>query len=176
MEAGDGGWMVIQRNSKDGVNYFQNKKWRDYQEGFGELHAGKFWYGLKVLHCFTQTGQWELRIDFRFENKTWSYLHYNTFRVGTESKKYPLTIGGFTGITPTDPFMTHPLNGGKFSTSDNDNDASSGNCAVDHGGWWYNSCQHIFPIHQPPWVRLDSKLYDLLSMEMKIRPRDCIFQ
>ena len=38
-------------------------------------------------------------------NLTRSYLHYNTFSVGTESEEYPLTIGGFTGITPTDPFV-----------------------------------------------------------------------
>ena len=58
--------------------------------------------------------------------------------------EYPLTIGGFTGITPTDPFAYH--NGRKFS---NDNDQSGHNCAVqtgnakDNGGWWYNGCWRI---------------------------------
>ena len=75
----------------------------DFEERFGDLKSNKFWYGLKALYCFTQTGQWELRIDFQFENGTKSYLRYNTFIVGTDSKEYPLTIGGFTGITPTDP-------------------------------------------------------------------------
>ena len=98
------------------------------------------WYGLKALNCFTETGQWELRIDFQFENKTWSHLHYKQFKVGSSSAEYPLTIGGFTGITPADPFVTHPLNGMRFSTSDNDNDRNSGNCAGNYGGWWYNRC------------------------------------
>ena len=96
-------------------------------------------YGLKALNCFTETGQWELKIDFQFENKTWSHLHYKQFKVGSSSAEYPLTIGRFTGIT-TDPFVIH--NRMRFSTSDNDNDQSSGNCAVNHGGWWHNRCYH----------------------------------
>ena len=56
------------------------------------------------MNCLTKTGKWELRIDFEFQNKTTSYLHYNEFKVGSATDEYPLTIGGFTGITPTDPF------------------------------------------------------------------------
>ena len=171
----DGDWMVIQRNAKDGVDTFK-KQWKDYEEGFGDLKSSKLWYGLKALNRFTQTGQWELRIDFQFENNTWSYLHYNTFSVGTATKEYPLTIGGFTGTT-TDPFATHPLNGQRFSTVDNDNDRSGGNCANSNGGgWWHNGCWHINPNRQPPSVYLNSKSYNLLSTEIKIRPRDCIIQ
>ena len=48
----DGGWMVIQKNVKDGVHTF-NKQWKDFEEGFGDLKSGKFWYGLKAIHCFT---------------------------------------------------------------------------------------------------------------------------
>jgi len=150
--------------------------WKDCEEGFGDLKSSKFWYGLKALHCFTQTDQWELRIDFQFENTTWSHLHYNTFSVGTESKEYHLTIGGFTGIIPTDPFVTHPLNGQRFSTSDNDNDRHGGNCASSYNGWWHNSCYHICPNRPSPLIHLSSKNYYPLSMEMKIRPRDCIIQ
>ena len=62
-------WMVVQRNVKDGVKYFGDKKWKDYEEGFGSLKSSKFWYGLKALRCFTQTDQWELRIDLQFETK-----------------------------------------------------------------------------------------------------------
>ena len=94
------------------------------------------------MNCLTKTGKWELKIDFEFQNKTRSYLHYNEFKVGSATAEYPLTIGGFTGITPTDPFATHSLNGRKFSTYDNDNDPSSSyNCAAqinnvkDNGGW-----------------------------------------
>ena len=172
MDTTDGGWMVIQRNKKDGVKTF-NKKWKDYEEGFGDLSGDKLWYGLKALNCFTETGQWELRIDFQFDNKTWSHLHYKQFKVGSSSAEYPLTIGGFTGIT-TDPFVTHPLNGMRFTTIDNDNDQSRGNCAGQ--GWWHNDCYHIAPNRQPPEVEFNSKQYNLLSIEMKMRQHDCISQ
>ncbi|XP_065896257.1 fibrinogen-like protein A [Dysidea avara] len=117
----NGGWTVIQRR-KDGSENF-NRPWADYEKRFGDLN-GEFWYGLKAMNCLTQTGQWELRVDFEFPNKTRSYLHYNLFRVGNASEEYPLTIGGFTGETSTDPFSTYyHLNGMKFSTYDNDNDS-----------------------------------------------------
>ena len=172
MDTTDGGWMVIQRNKKDGVKTFE-KKWKDFEEGFGDLNGDKMWYGLKALNCFTETGQWELRIDFQFENKSWSHFHYKQFKVGSSSAEYPLTIGGFTGIT-TDPFVTHPLNNMKFTISDNDNDQSSGNCAG--SGWWHNNCNHIDLNYQPPRVYLNPKWYNLLSVEMKMRQRDYISQ
>ena len=165
--------MVIQRNNKVGVNIF-NRKWKDYEEGFGNLN-GKLWYGLKALNCFTETGQWELRIDFQFENNTWSHFHYKQFKVGSSSAKYPLTIGGFTGITFEDPFGTHSLNGIKFSTADNDNDQHRVNCAA-NDGWWYNRCSDIKPNQHPPYVYFSSKRYNLLSMEMKMRQHNCIMQ
>ena len=118
---------MIQRRV-DGSEDF-NRPWSDYEKGFGYLN-GEFWYGLKAINCLTQVGQWELRIDFEFKNKTRSYLHYNVFKVGSASEEYPLTISGFTGITPTDPFSTHPHSGRKFSTYDNDNDKHGVNCAT----------------------------------------------
>ena len=127
-ETADGGWTVIQRRKDVSVDF--NRPWSDYEKGFGDLN-GEFWYGLKNMNCLTQTGQWEFRVDFEFKNKTKSYLHYNVFKVGSATDEYPLTISGFTGITPTDPFSTRPLNSMKFSTYDNDNDRhSSENCAA----------------------------------------------
>ena len=37
-----------------------------------------------------------MRVDYQLSNKTWSYLHYNQFSVGSASEEYPLTVGGFT--------------------------------------------------------------------------------
>ena len=177
METSDGGWLVIQRNIKDKVQTF-NKKWSDYEQGFGDLNGDrKLWYGLKPFSCLTKNGQWELRIDFQFENKTWSHLHYKQFKVGNTSAEYPLTIGGFTGVTSTDPFVTHPLNGMRFSTSDNDNDQTGISCAGRHqNGWWFKSCDHINLNQQPPFVHLNSKDHHPLRVEMKIRQNDCIAQ
>ena len=71
--------------------------WADYQKGFGDLNT-EFWYGLEEMHYLLQIGQWEMRVDYQYSNKSWSYLHYNQFSVGSASEEYPLTIGGFTGV------------------------------------------------------------------------------
>ena len=179
----DGGWTVIQRR-KDGSENF-NRPWADYEKGFGDLN-GEFWYGLKAMNCLTQTGQWELRVDFKFPNKTRSYLHYNMFRVGSAIEEYPLTIGGFTGDTTEDPFSTHHhLNGMKFSAYDNDNDGwREGSCAkkvssaTGNGGWWYNQCWNINLNSQYNPARYGSialrgRYYNPGWIEMKIRPLNC---
>ena len=162
-----------------------NRPWSDYEKGFGDLN-GEFWYGLKSMNCLTQTGQWELRVDFEFQNKTRSYLHYNVFKVGSVTDEYPLTISDFTGITPTDPFLIgRPLNGKKFSTYDNDNDALNNiNCAakiennIGNGGWWYNNCWFINPNakfypREGGFLLLAGTWYNPRWIEMKIRPLNC---
>ena len=89
---------MIQRRKDGSVDF--NRPWSDYEKGFVDLN-GEFWYS---LNCLTQTGQWELRVDFEFKNKTRSYLHYNVFKVGSATDEYPLTISGFTG---TSLILTH---------------------------------------------------------------------
>ena len=107
------------------------------------------------------------------------------FKVGSASDEYPLTISGFTGITPTDLFAYH--NSMKFSSYDNDNDKNGGNCAVqldktkDNGGWWYNSCWHInLNLNYNPAMYgsmyLAGTSYNPRWIEMKIRPLSCIPQ
>jgi len=144
------------------------------EEVFGMLKSTKFWYGLKELNKFTQTGQWELRTDFQFENKTWSHLHYQNFSVGNAMREYPLFIDGYGGIVFEDPFETISLDSEKFSTVDNDNDKNINNCAFSHGGWWYNSCSRIQPNQQPPMIYLGSSSYQLLAITLKMHPSDCI--
>ena len=169
MTTDGGGWIVVQRNKKDSLVDF-NKTWIDYEKGFGDLKK-EFWFGLSAIHCLTQRGQWEMRVDYQKNDKTWSYLHYNQFSVGSASEEYPLTVGGFTGVG-TDRFTSHPLNGMKFTTPDNDNDKWNSNCAANYkSGWWYNNCYHININQQPPQVRSS-----VLFSEMKIRPKDCITQ
>ena len=118
MTTDGGGWIVMQRNRQNSQLNF-NLNWTDYKDGFGNLNK-EFWYGLKELHCLTQRGQWEMRLDYQFNNKTWSYLHYNQFSVGSASEEYPLTVGGFTGVGG-DQFIPRDggtLNGMKFTTPD----------------------------------------------------------
>ena len=163
------GWIVIQRNRINSQLSF-NKNWREYEEGFGDLNKD-FWAGLELMHTLTQRGQWEMRVDYQKNDKTWFYLHYNQYSVGSASEEYPLTVGGFNGVG-TDLFAKH--NGMKFTTPDNDNDkTSSHNCAVVYkSGWWYKDCYHINLNRQPPSIEISV----LLFIEMKIRPKDCITQ
>ena len=93
MTTGNGGWTIIQRNKQNSLVNFK-RNWTDYEEGFGDLNT-EFWYGLESIHCLTQKGQWEMRVDYQFTNKTWSYYHYNNFSVGSASEEYPLTAAGF---------------------------------------------------------------------------------
>ena len=146
------------------------KNWREYEEGFGDLNKD-FWGGLKLMHTLTQRGQWEMRVDYQHNDKTWSYLHYNQFSVGSASEEYRLTVGGFTGVG-RDMFAYH--NRWRFSTVDNDNDRAPGICADHHkSGWWFNYCVHISINKQPPAIY--GYVRTLLS-EMKICPKDCITQ
>ena len=169
MNTTNGGWIVIQRNKKNSLVNF-NRNWTDYEEGFGDLNT-EFWYGLENIHFLTKNGQWEMRVDYQINDKTWSYLHYNQFSVGNASEEYPLTVGGFTGVG-LEWFSHHT--GMKFSTSDNDNDNSGSNCAASfNSGWWYNNCQTININNRPPY---HGTYGSVLFSEMKIRPKDCITQ
>ena len=176
MTTDDGGWIVIQRNRiNNQLSISFNKNWREYEEGFGDLNKD-FWAGLELMHTLTQRGQWEMRVDYQFRNKTWSYLHYKNFSVGSASEEYPLTVGGFNGVG-ADRFAYQ--NTQRFTTVDNDNDkAPSFNCAHyrSGSGFWYNYCVNININHQPPVVLDSGDLADLLLTEMKIRPKDCITQ
>ena len=166
-----GGWIVIQRNKKSSAVNF-NRQWIDYEKGFGDLNT-EFWYGLEELHCLTQRGQWEMRVDFQKTDNTWSYLRYTQFSVGSANDEYPLTVGGYSGSISSGHALYY--NGMKFTTPDNDNDehTGNGNCAVDYkSGNWYKTCYYINLNQQPPSVDRKS----IIFAEMKIRPKDCIIQ
>ena len=182
-----GGWLVIQRRINGSVDF--NRYWSEYEEGFGNLPdddkdtTREFWIGLRSLHCLTNQGQWELRIDYMFPNKTKGYLLYHHFRVGPASDDYRLGISGFSGNTsdPITPGVGHNLNGMRFTTRDRDNDNWYNNCAVHHaggnaGGWWYDACSHI-NLNQQYNNRhsayLNGQWHYLPFIETKIRPLNC---
>ena len=171
MTTGGGGWIVIQRNKKGSLVSF-NRNWADYEKGFGDLNT-EFWYGLDEIHCLTQRGNWEMRLDYQKTDNTWSYLHYNYFSVGSAKDEYPLSATGFTGVgTDWLSYSSGNAQGMKFSTPDNDNDRRSSNCASSYkDGWWHNSCTHVGINDQPPFV-----YSSVLATEMKIRPRNCVIQ
>ena len=178
-----GGWLVIQRRIDGSVDF--NRYWSEYEEGFGNLPdddkdtTGEFWIGLRSLHCLTSQGQWELRIDYMFPNKTKGYLSYRHFRVGPASNDYQLSISGFSGNT-TDPIIAD-LNGLKFTTRDRDNDKwHRNNCAVhnsvNEGGWWYKNCSFIRPnnwYNHTYFIKLNGQWHSPPFIEIKLRPLNC---
>ena len=166
MDTDNGGWIIIQRN-KQGSGISFNRKWDEYEAGFGNLE-GEFWYGLKGLSCLTESGDWEMRLDFQKTDETWSYLHYAKFKVGSVNQKYPLTLTGFT--LKSGNLMAN-ANSMKFSTPDADNDHYRYNCASQtHSGWWYyNNCGELNINRSPPHMG-----DNVASTEMKIRYKDCL--
>ena len=131
-------------------------------------------FGMDWQQCIVlkQRGQWEMRVDYQKNDKTWSYLHYNQFSVGSASEEYPLTVGEYSGSIPSNDALY--FNGMKFSTPDNDNDESGGNCAVNlKSGYWYKNCHYIGLNRQPPYVYPPGSI---LFAEINIRPKDCIIQ
>ena len=175
---GGGGWLVVQRRQDGSVDF--NRTWLEYEDGFGKL-TGEFWYGLRALHCLTGQGGWEMRMDIKLANGTNIILQYEQFKVASAKDKYKLTVGGFQGTT-TDPMAYH--NGMYFTTKDNDNDKSSGNCALVYGlkqpigGWWYKHCwgggtaPNIIYNH-PDGMILSNQWYTLPYIEIKVRPHNC---
>ena len=138
METDGGGWTVFQRRM-DGSVYFY-RYWTDYQQGLGSL-SGEFWLGLDKIHRLTSTAT-ELRVDMRDFYGSSVHAKYTSFSVGDSASKYILSVSGYSG-TAGDSLTYH--NGNRFSTRDQDNDATStfrgGNCAQYYkGAWWYRSC------------------------------------
>ena len=109
-----------------------------------------------------------------------TYIQYKQFRVGPVQKNYRLSLSGFEGITPTDPFTTYNIIGYPFSTVDRLNYltcAHSANGSNSPGGWWYKICFRINLNYNyngsDGFVYLDSKWYSPSFIEMKIRPTTC---
>ncbi|GFN87392.1 fibrinogen related protein 12.1 [Plakobranchus ocellatus] len=103
----------------------------------------------KQILCDTHTdgGGWvvfqdpyELRIDIRINNGQEVFARYPDFRIESESNKYRLQIGSYTGTAGDAMAVSKKM---FFSTFDRDNDQNSISCAVYYrGAWWYKDCHH----------------------------------
>ena len=92
-ETTNGGWTVVQKRLDGSVLF--DRGWSDYQNGFGNLY-GEFWLGLEKIHRLTKSPS-KLRVDLEdFDGKT-SYAEYDLIVVATESKKYQLSVGKYSG-------------------------------------------------------------------------------
>ncbi|XP_062619789.1 ryncolin-1-like [Saccostrea cucullata] len=94
--------------------------------------------GNDAIYALTKDKNQELRIDLQRHNGEQTYTVYTTFYIGDENNKYTLTVSGYNGIGGDSLSYN---NGMKFTTKDQDNDWSGGNCGVSYyGGWWYKDC------------------------------------
>ncbi|CAH1242707.1 ANGPT2 [Branchiostoma lanceolatum] len=143
MDTDGGGWTVIQRRQDGSVSF--DKTWTEYEQGFGNT-SGEYWLGLGNIHSLTTQKQNELYVYLEDWEMNSRFARYSTFSVGDASNKYTATIDGYSGDA-TDSFdpstARHSINNRQFSTTDQDNDGASTDCAGTYGqgGWWYTlSC------------------------------------
>ena len=90
-----GGWTVFQKRLDGSVDFFLD--WRDYKAGLGDLN-GEFWLGLDKIHRLTSDNNSMPRVDLEdFEGNT-RFAQYNMFGVTSESDKYNLNLGNYSGM------------------------------------------------------------------------------
>ncbi|XP_015777051.1 PREDICTED: fibrinogen-like protein A [Acropora digitifera] len=131
-ETSGGGWVVFQKRI-DGTLQFHRGKWSEYKEGFGDL-SREFWLGNEKLHRLSYTRSQELLVQLQDSKGDIAHARYSVFSVDSESQKYKLTVGGYSG-SAGDDFGIH--NGMKFSSIDEDNDLHKDFCGA---GWWFHEC------------------------------------
>ncbi|CAN8016396.1 unnamed protein product, partial [Ixodes persulcatus] len=80
-------------------------------------------------------------IELRNETGESLVANYKIFKVASQANLYKMTVGGYSGPSDSDSFIS--TNGINFSTFDSDNDNRNINCAMTYkGGWWYDDCHY----------------------------------
>ncbi|KAK0065180.1 BpsFReD12.1, partial [Biomphalaria pfeifferi] len=117
-----GGWIILQRRINGKVDFYRG--WKEYRDGFGDYDIGEFYLGNENIFSLTSTGQFDLRIDLEFNSKKY-FAQYEDFKVSSETGKYKLQIGNYSGNAGDSlSYRT------SFSTFDRDNDINRDtNCA-----------------------------------------------
>ncbi|XP_034327992.2 microfibril-associated glycoprotein 4 [Magallana gigas] len=175
MTTDGGGWTVILHRMDGSVNFYRS--WQTYKEGFGKAD-GEYWLGNEDIHLLTTMTKNELRVDLQKFSGEKAYAKYSKFSVGSESEKYKIVVGGYSG-NAGDSLGGH--NGLKFSTKDQDNDTWGKSCAVTHqGAWWFGIClsSNLNGMYQKSgiktwkgivWYHLEKKEVSLKNARMMIR-------
>ncbi|XP_055864428.1 angiopoietin-2-like [Biomphalaria glabrata] len=169
------GWIIFQRRINGNVNFYRG--WKEYRDGFGDYNIGEFYLGNENIFSLTSTGQYDLRIDLEFNNKKY-FAQYENFKVLSETKKYKLKIGDYSGNAGDDLSVHNDM---FFTTFDRDNDVESDlNCAeYCSGAWWYINCHYSSlnglwgrtSLKGMNWHQLTGYTNSVSFSEMKIRER-----
>ena len=139
--------LIQAHNYQDCPTMDFNKNWKEYKDGFGNNTC--FWLGLDNIHYLTNQPECRtvLIVRLRTANLTLFQSSYSGFYIDDDSQGYAAHLtryfpsaAGDSLISPGGNAQTS-INGMKFSTSNNDQDMSSSNCAAVHqAGWWFNDC------------------------------------
>ncbi|XP_065435018.1 fibrinogen-like protein 1-like protein isoform X2 [Chrysemys picta bellii] len=140
------GWTVVQRNSYN-TEITWKESWSTYKYGFGNVQQD-YWLGNEYLSLLTRQNIYKVRFVVEDKSNNTRYAEYDIFSVEGEPSGYPLRLGRYSGDSEDYLTTYHSGLGGihdnmKFSTSDKDQDQTSGNCASSYGGWWYDKCQNV---------------------------------
>ena len=85
---------MFQKRLDGSVKFFLY--WSKYKHGFGDL-SGEYWLGNDKIHRLTSDGNKMLRVDLEDFKGNTSYAEYDMFGVMSESDKYKLILGSYSG-------------------------------------------------------------------------------
>jgi len=103
-------------------------------------------------------------------------VEYSSFSVGPEADFYRLSVSGFSGderdalAAPVHPARI--ANGMQFSTPDQDNDNSPGQCCGGISGWWFKWCTRSLLNYDTNalWnADTDAYIFTVLSSRMLVK-------
>ncbi|XP_021366878.1 angiopoietin-related protein 1-like [Mizuhopecten yessoensis] len=142
------------RHYVSGISF--NRNWTSYRDRFGDIYKSidiDFWWGIDNAYYLTNSKSYNLVVQVAGQDYTdVGNIVYKNFVVQKESNKFAMSYSSVY-IVPLDQIITLSMNGSMtlsngapFSTYDQDNDQSIGNCAAVHSaGWWFNDCTNCNP-------------------------------
>lgn len=69
-----------------------------------------YFLGNEDIHLLTARTSQELRVDLQKFSGEKAYAKYSTFTVGSESQKYRLTVGGYSGTAGKNIYNSYQFN------------------------------------------------------------------
>uniref|UniRef100_A0A2K6C3H5 Angiopoietin 2 n=1 Tax=Macaca nemestrina TaxID=9545 RepID=A0A2K6C3H5_MACNE len=181
MEAGGGGWTIIQRREDGSVDF--QRTWKEYKVGFGNP-SGEYWLGNEFVSQLTNQQRYVLKIHLKDWEGNEAYSLYEHFYLSSEELNYRIHLKGLTGTAGKISSISQP--GNDFSTKDADNDKCICKCSqMLTGGWWFDACgpsnlngmyypqrQNTNKFNGIKWYYWKGSGYSLKGTTMMIRPAD----